>query len=109
MNNDPFSGFRPPDLPLDLHAPVLRAARTAFARSGAPDAWSRIVNSRAARLVWAASVVLLAAVHFALPTRPTERSASTIAAPRLDPEVGAIARLPRVNEQALATCSGENS
>ena len=108
MNDTPLRGFEPPEPPRGLREQVLRAGRTAFVGAPAPDFWSRLYHSRAARLAWAASVVLFAALHLALPRRPAA-SPTTASAPRLDPEVGAIAKLPRINEQAASAYSGERS
>ena len=109
MNDTPLSGFEPPEPPSGLREAALRAGREAFAAAPAPDLWSRLYRSPSARLAWAASIVLLAALHLALPGRPLAAPPSTVSAPRLDPEVGAIARLPRINEQAASAYSGERS
>ena len=112
MNDDPFHGFQPPEPPPGLGEEVLRAARRRFSESSAaaaPDVWLRLYRSRTARFAWAASVVFLAALHLALPQRPAAAPPSTVSAPRLDPEVGAIARLPRISEQAASAYSGERS
>jgi hypothetical protein len=108
MNENPFSGFEPPEPPPGLREAALRAGRRELASVPAPDLWTRLYRNRAARLAWAASVVLLAALHLALPRRPVT-SPATASAPRLDPEVGAIAKLPRINEQAASAYSGERS
>ncbi len=109
MNETPFRGFEPPEPPPGLREAALRAGRREFASSvPAPDIWTRLHRSRAARLAWAASVVLLAALHLALPRRPVATPA-TASAPRLDPEVSAIAKLPRISEQASSAYSGEKS
>ena len=109
MNDTPFRGFHLPEPPPGLREAALRAARRRLAEEPQPDAWTRLFRSRAARLAWAASVVLLSAAHLALPSRLGERFTSPTASPRLDPEVGAIAKLPRIDERAYAACSGERS
>ena len=109
MNDNPLRGFEPPEPPPGLREQTLRAGRTAFAAAPARDLWARLYASPAARLGWAASVVLLAALHLALPRRPLAVSPLTASAPRLDPEVAAIASLPRIREQATSAYSGEKS
>ena len=109
MNDTPLGGFEPPEPPPGLREAALRAGREAFAAAPAPDFWSRLYRSRAARLAWAASVVLFVAFHLALPRRPEAVSPMAVSAPDLDPEVGAIARLPRISEQAASAYSGERS
>jgi hypothetical protein len=112
-DDDPFSKFAPPELPPDLRAPVLAAARAAFVRAGEtdpqPDPWSRLVKSRTARLAWAATVLLLLGLHAALPGRPAGRTPLAAAAPRPDAEVTAIATLPRIEERVVTARSGETS
>ncbi len=114
MNDDLFKGFQPPDPPPGLREAALGAGRAAFAdaaRAPAPaaDIWTRLYRSRTLRLAWAASVVLLAAAHVTLPRHPSAVPSSTAWAPGLDPEVSAIARLPRISEQAVQVGSGERS
>ncbi len=112
MNDTPLRGFEPPEPPPGLREAALQAGRRGFAAVPAvraPDVWTRLYRSRPARLAWAASVILLGALHLALPRRPQAGPPSTASAPRLDPEVGAIARLPRISEQAASAYSGERS
>ena len=109
MNDSPLHGFGPPAPPPGLREEALGAARASFTRAPATDPWTRLYRSRPARLAWAASVVLLAALHLALPRQPQAGSPSTASVPRPDPEMGAIAKLPRISEQAASAYSGERS
>ncbi len=111
MTDDPFSGLRLPDPPPDLGPRVLAAARAAFDRSPAPapDGWSRLARSRAARLAWAASIVLLAAAHVVLSRRPGTAPSPQVREPGADPEMVVIATLPRIDERAFSGRSGGRS
>lgn len=63
-----------PPPPAELEARSLAAARTAMARTPArTDLWTRMWESRAARLAWAAAVAGLVLGHVALslPNRPS--------------------------------------
>jgi len=108
MNDTPLHGFEPPPAPPGLRDAALRAARERFAEAPAPDLWTRLYRSRSARLAWATSVLLLAAAHLTLP-RLRGGQPPSVTAPRLDPEVGTIARLPLIDERTLAARSGERS
>jgi hypothetical protein len=110
MNDTPLHGFEPPPPPPGLREAALRAARERLTEDLLPDVWTRVIRSRATRLAWAASVVLLTAAHLALPRSRQEGPHSvTVTAPLLEPEVRAIAKLPRIDEQSYAACSGERS
>jgi hypothetical protein len=108
MNDTPLHGFHPPDPPPGLREAALRAARTRFVESSAPDVWTRLFRSRAARLAWATSVLLLAAAHLTFP-RSRGQQLPSVTLPCLDPEVGTIARLPLIDERTLTARSGERS
>jgi hypothetical protein len=110
MNDNPLRGFEPPPPPPGLREAALRAARGRLAGDQLPDVWTRVIRGRATRLAWAASVVLLAAAHLVLPrSRDGERPGVTVIAPYLEPEVRAIAELPRIDDRAYAACSGGRS
>jgi hypothetical protein len=110
MNDIPLHGFEPPEPPPGLREAALRAARTRFAEAPAPDIWTRVLRSRAARFAWAASVVVLAAAHLAVPrSREEGRPDVTVTAPHLEPEIRAIAKLPRIDDRAYAAFTGERS
>jgi hypothetical protein len=102
-----FTGLEPPPPPAHLREASLRAARAAFAEAPVPDVWTRLVRSPAARIAWAASVMLLVAANLLLPAHP--RATASVVAPRLDPEIAPIAHLPRIDERALAARQGVRS
>ncbi len=103
-----LGGLLPPEPPPGLHETVLRNARAALAREVRRDLWTRIWESRPLRLAWASAVLLLVAGNalLALVSRPPSVQART---PRghdeapLGDELGAIARLPRIDLGTLPT------
>jgi len=84
MSHEPIhprlNGMRPPAPPERLRAAALGAAERSWGER--PGVWTRLWESRAARLAWAATVVALAASHvlFFHTTRP---SGADVAAPTL--------------------------
>lgn len=75
---DPFPGtLEPPEAPPELRRRVIAAARAAADRTGAPDRWTRIWESRPARLAWAAAVAALIFGHLVIGGPVVRRSAQT--------------------------------
>jgi len=109
MNDNPIRGFTPPAVPGDLREKALAAARAALTASPRPDVWARLAASRAARLAWAASVTILAAANVLVPRSapPAPSAPATLA--RQEPELAAIARLPRIDENSLPPLEGGRS
>ena len=100
LRNDRLpAGLIPPGPPPELRQRVLGAAREAMGRTGSPDIWSRIWNSRPAHFAWAASVAGLLFGHIVLggggPTPPV-RTLHPAAAASLTDEIEEIALLPRL-------------
>ena len=101
----PLAGLAPPAAPPELREKVLAAARTALLEPPRrPDAWARLWESRAARLAWAASVLLLLGGHALVPRphagRPAAPPPAALAARGADAEIAAIGRLPRLDLDA---------
>ena len=88
-------GVEPPSPPPDLRSRVLEAASQAFDAPRAADPWARALRSPALRLAWAASIAVLAAAHALLP-QPGTRTEDP-----QPPEIRQLARLPRIDSQAL--------
>lgn len=109
MSDDPFSGFDLPVPPPGLREDALRAARAAVAVRTRPDPWTRLLANRRARFAWAATVLLLAAANVLVPASPAPPVSRPAAGPPLEPEVAAIAHLPRIEDRALAALTGERS
>ncbi len=111
MSDDPvLRDFAPPAAPGGLREEALAAARAALAASPRSDAWARLAASRAARLAWAASVAALAAANVLLPrSTPSPAPSATATPARPEPELAAIARLPRIDERALPALEGGRS
>ncbi len=73
-----LAGTVPPALPEHLRAAVLAAAERSW--DARPDLWTRLWESRSARLTWAAAVVALAVGNLLLPNpepRPAAAGART--------------------------------
>jgi hypothetical protein len=96
-----------PPPPADLEARSLAAARTAMARTPVrPDLWTRLWDSRPARLAWAAAVagLVLGHVVLSLPDRPV---AARLGPPLLlagappDHELAEATELPRLRSWSL--------
>jgi hypothetical protein len=66
-NERSLRGLKVPGPPEELRQQVLKRARQALENEPRHDLWARIWDSREARLAWAASVLVLAVCHFALP------------------------------------------
>lgn len=106
--DNPLRGFGPPSAPDGLREASLRAARLAFRTTPPADFWTRLMRNRTARLAWAVSVALLLVLHLGI--QDASRIASrTPPTSRLDPEVGAVVALPRIDERALIPYSGARS
>lgn len=98
--SNPLAGLAPPAAPPELREKVLAAARAALLEPPRrPDAWARLWESRAARLAWAASVLLLLGGHALVP-RPHAGRPAALAARGADAEIAAIGRLPRLDLDA---------
>ena len=65
-NKKPFRGLRVPQPPEGLRGQVLDRAREALARGPRQDLWTRLWESRTARLAWGTSVLALAVGHLVL-------------------------------------------
>jgi len=64
---NPLDGLRPVIAPAELRAPTLAAAREVLARGRQRlDRWTRLVESRVARLAWATAVIALVLGHLVL-------------------------------------------
>jgi hypothetical protein len=109
MSDDPFDRLDLPAPPPGLREAALRAGRQAFGSASRLDAWSRLLASVPARVAWAASVALLLAAHAFLPASTSPPRGAAPGASRLEPEVSAVARLPRIEDRALAARTGERS
>ena len=98
--SNPLAGLAPPAAPPELREKVLAAARAALLEPPRrPDVWARLWESRAARLAWAASVLLLLGGHALVP-RPHAGRPAALAARGADAEIAAIGRLPRLDLDA---------
>ncbi len=96
MSDDLFPpGFEPPPPPPELRARVLAAASRAFDAPPATDPWTRAFRNPVLRLAWAASIVILAAAHLLVPSRPPNTEDPE------PPEIRQLARLPRVDTRNL--------
>ena len=99
--------FQTPAPPADLRARSLTAARLAMARSdGRVDLWTRLSESLAARLAWAAAVAGLVLAHVILsfptqPAPPLRESPLLLAGAAPDPELAATVTLPRLRSIRL--------
>jgi hypothetical protein len=98
-NDLPFGELEVPRPPGALRARVLEAAGAALKRDPAPDLWTRLWDSRTARLAWVVSVAGLLVAHAYITPRET--------APREtanfdEEEIKELARLPRIETAALA-------
>jgi len=104
---DLLERFETPDPPAGLRARSLAAARLAMAQPAPrPDRWTRLWQSRAARLAWAAAVVVLVLGHVALsmPPHPTTVRPGTsllLAGSIPDLELAATVTLPRLRSNRL--------
>lgn len=103
---NPLAGLRPITPPVEMRARTLAAAHEALARGSQPrDRWTWIVENRAVRLAWAASVIALLLGHLALsapdgPTSPPTRLTPRFA-DRSAPEVIELATLTAIDAGAL--------
>jgi len=98
----PFAGLDVPGPPAALRESVLGKAREALAREPVPDSWTRIWESRPARLAWATCVVGLVVANLAVaPRQPGSGNASRVAREDrsvvMQDEVAELARLPRLD------------
>ena len=91
-NKRPFRGLKVPEPPEGMRHQVLDRAREALAREPRLDIWSRIWESRTARLAWGTSVLALAVGHLAVPTDGP--------APAMEPSVLASAESTKHEELA---------
>jgi len=103
-NRLPFEELEVPRPPAALRERVLKAAGAALARDPAPDVWSRVWESRPARLAWAVSVAGLLVSHAYITPR---ESAPRETASFDKEEITELARLPRIDAAALASVTLE--
>ena len=100
----PFGELELPRPPETLRARVLQAAGDALEREPAPDVWSRVWESRAARLAWAVSVAGLLVAHaYITPRHVAPRETASFD----EEEITELARLPRIEPAALAGVASE--
>jgi hypothetical protein len=109
----PFAGLDVPGPPKGLRESVLGKAREALAREPVSDSWTRIWESRPARVAWVTCVVGLVVANLAVPFRPSGAGdAPRIAAddrPAIArDEVAELARLPRLDVGLLGDASAES-
>lgn len=101
----PFRDLRVPEPPDDLRRGVLGRARAALKRGQRPDLWTRLWESRRARLIWAASTFALVLCHLLVPAGGAgpakEPSTSALAAREESEDLDAITDLPRISLEAL--------
>jgi len=98
-NDPPFGELDVPRPPETLRARVLEAAGAALVRGPVSDVWSRVWESRAARLAWAVSVAGLIVAHASI----TPRDFTPRETVRFDEEeITELARLPRLDLEKLA-------
>lgn len=102
-----LSSFEAPLPPASLRTRSLTAARAAMAGAeGRTDLWTRLRQSRAARVAWAAAVagLVLAHVVLSVPARSTparRRSPLVLSGIPQDPELEATVALPRLRSNRL--------
>jgi len=103
-NDMPFEELELPRPPEALRERVLQAAGAALAREPVPDIWSRVWESRAARLAWAVSVAGLLVAHaYITPRHVAPRETASFD----EEEITELARLPRIDSAALASVTLE--
>lgn len=97
-NRSPLDRLDVPRPPEALRERVLSAAGAALAREPVPDVWSRVWESRAARLAWAISVAGLLAAHaYITPWGATPRETASFN----EEEILELTRLPRLDAAEL--------
>lgn len=103
-NDPPFGELNVPGPPEALRERVMQAAGAALERDPAPDVWSRVWESRAARLAWAISVAGLLVAHaYVTPREAAPREIASFD----EEEITELARLPRIDSAALASVTLE--
>jgi hypothetical protein len=106
-HESPFPGLDVPGPPEVLEESVLGKAREALARDPVPDCWTRIWESRPARLAWSACVMGLIAANVAVgswkrsPGDPSPVVADQ-APSSAEEEIIELGRLPRLDVGLLA-------
>lgn len=107
-----LDSVEPPAPPAGLEARSLAAACTALARAARrPDLWTRLWESRPARLAWAATLAALVLGHVAL-SRPRPGVDAQPALPAFlagsirDAELAEVATLPRLRSERLLDPDG---
>jgi hypothetical protein len=103
-----------PDPPSELRARSVEAASKVLAETVKTDVWTRLWRNRPLRLVWATSVLALLAGHLlvTLDHRTVKAAAQTPptqAAPTQDPDLRAIAALPRIDLDAAPIEGGRTA
>ena len=104
-NKKPFDGLKVPEPPESLRDQVLSRAREAMEAGPRPDVWSRIWESRTARVAWGTSILALAVGHLAVPQGVAAPAAGQPTLARIEPaaqeELADIINLPRISFDAL--------
>jgi len=103
-HDNPLDGMAAPAAPAGLRATVLREARAAAHAKLAPDIWTRLWESRTARIAWALTLagLVLANVGISLDDPPRARSAL------YEPELAEIVDLPRLKLDVGARSLGRS-
>ena len=107
-----LSALNPPEVPNGLCERAMSAAARGLGEDALPaDVWSRLWHSRSLRLAWTVSIAALVAGHVLLSLHRTERHAverpaagGTVSTQ--DPEIRAIAALPRIDLEAIPAMDG---
>lgn len=100
--DSPFPGLSVPGPPEALREAILGKAREALAREPVPDAWTRIWESRPARLAWATCVAGLVVANLIVAPRPAGSGETSLVVrdqgrAAAEDEVARLARLPRLD------------
>ena len=103
-NEQLFSGLKVPEPPEELRHQVLSRAGQVLEGRPRRDPWTRIWESRPARLAWITSVLALTVWHVAVPVGDSgaggDRATSTGRASEIQEDFAAITNLPRLSLDA---------
>lgn len=94
-------GLESPSPPAELRAAVLEKAASVLLSAQAPDLWSRIWESRGARLAWSLTALALLVAHFAIPPRPGPDQVARPATP-YDEELESVIDLPPIHPATVS-------